>query len=117
MIRLQNKISESKTRGQSLAEYGLLITVVTVALLAMQLYMKRGIQGVIKYSTDQFGNQEYMETDPEKVTITHSVMQSIGDNENRFMQEGTASGFMTTLITDMNTTTTGNTTYWKAEEL
>jgi len=118
MIRLQNKKSESKNRGQSLAEYSALIAVVAVALLAMQFYMKRGIQGVVKYSTDQFSNNlDYIKADPDDITTVHTDSHSVSDDEIRFMQEGATSSFKTTTITDMGTNTTGGATYWKVEEL
>lgn len=44
-------------RGQSALEYGLLIAVVVGALLAVNLYLKRGVQGRLRESTDQVGRQ------------------------------------------------------------
>ncbi len=41
------------TRGQALAEYAILIGIVTAAILGMQVYAKRGIQAGIKLATDQ----------------------------------------------------------------
>ena len=53
-------------RGQSALEYALLIAVVIAALVAMNLYMKKGVQGKLKESTDQVGRQfspaDYFET-------------------------------------------------------
>lgn len=46
-----------KIKGQSTLEYGLIIAVVVAALLAINLYMKRGVQGKLKESTDQIGKQ------------------------------------------------------------
>lgn len=44
-------------RGQNLLEYGLIIGIVTVALLGMQTYFKRGVQSVIKVVADNYGPQ------------------------------------------------------------
>ena len=44
-------------RAQSTMEYGLLIAVVVVALIAINFYMRRGIQGRVRESTDQIGRQ------------------------------------------------------------
>jgi hypothetical protein len=44
--------------GQSMAEYAILIAIVSAALLSMQFYMRRGIQGVIKAAADEVGKQE-----------------------------------------------------------
>jgi len=44
-------------RGQSTAEYAVLIAVAVGALLAMQIYVKRGAMGRLKDATDQIGEQ------------------------------------------------------------
>jgi Flp pilus assembly pilin Flp len=45
------------SRAQSLSEYALLIAIIGAALIGMQTYMKRGIQGVVKLAADEIGNQ------------------------------------------------------------
>ena len=42
-------------RGQSMAEYAIVLTVVIGAIVAMQLYVKRGLQGKVKDVTDDVG--------------------------------------------------------------
>lgn len=44
-------------RGQSTLEYAVLIVVIIAALVAMQVYLKRGIQGRMRESSDQIGEQ------------------------------------------------------------
>jgi len=46
-----------KRRAQSTLEYALIIAVVVGALIAMQVYVKRGIQGRLKSATDDIGEQ------------------------------------------------------------
>lgn len=46
-----------RKRGQSTLEYAVLIVVIIAALVAMQVYLKRGIQGRMRESTDQIGQQ------------------------------------------------------------
>ncbi len=46
------------SRAQSLSEYVLLIAVVTAALIGMQTYMKRGVQGVVQVAADAIGDQK-----------------------------------------------------------
>ena len=46
-----------KTRGQSTLEYAVLIVVIIAALIAMQVYLKRGLQGRVRQSSDQIGEQ------------------------------------------------------------
>ena len=42
-------------RGQSMAEYAIVLTVVIGAIVAMQLYVKRGLQAKVKDVTDVVG--------------------------------------------------------------
>ena len=44
-------------RGQSTLEYAVLIVVIIAALIAMQVYLKRGVQGKLRESSDQIGEQ------------------------------------------------------------
>ena len=44
-------------KAQNLIEYALILGVVTVALLSMQVYFKRGLQSVAKVAADDFGPQ------------------------------------------------------------
>jgi cytoskeletal protein RodZ len=44
-------------RGQSTLEYAVVIAVIVGALLATQVYIKRGIQGRFKQSSDDIGEQ------------------------------------------------------------
>ena len=44
-------------RGQSTLEYAVLIIIVIAALLSIQVYIKRGVQGRLKSSADDIGDQ------------------------------------------------------------
>ncbi len=44
-------------KGQSTLEYALIVAVVVAGLLAMQIYMKRGVQGKLRESIDSVGGQ------------------------------------------------------------
>lgn len=46
-----------RRRGQSTAEYAIVLSIVIAAVIGMQLYVKRGMQGKFKTVTDQFTNQ------------------------------------------------------------
>jgi Flp pilus assembly pilin Flp len=72
-------------RGQSLLEYVILVTIIVAALITMQVYMKRGIQGRWKDSVDQLGDQYSPGTT--NSVITHRMLsnsetrvQTIRDN-------------------------------------
>lgn len=47
----------SRRKGQSILEYAMIIAVVVAALLAIQIYMKRGVQGKLRSSADDIGGQ------------------------------------------------------------
>lgn len=46
-----------KKKAQSTLEYAVLIIIVIGALLTIQVYIKRGIQGRLKSATDDIGDQ------------------------------------------------------------
>ena len=46
-----------RNRGQSTLEYAILIIIIIGALLSIQVYIKRGIQGRLKSATDDIGDQ------------------------------------------------------------
>ncbi len=48
-------------RGQTVLEYIIFLSVVTVALFFMGPAIKRGLQGLVKVTADQIGNQELAE--------------------------------------------------------
>jgi hypothetical protein len=46
-----------KKKAQSTLEYAVLIIIVIGALLSIQVYIKRGVQGRLKSATDDIGDQ------------------------------------------------------------
>jgi cytoskeletal protein RodZ len=46
-----------RKKGQSTLEYAVLIIIILGALLAIQVYIKRGVQGRLKSATDDIGDQ------------------------------------------------------------
>ncbi len=46
-----------KMKGQSTLEYAILIVIIIGALLTIQGYLKRGVQGRLKSSADDIGDQ------------------------------------------------------------
>ncbi len=43
--------------GQSTLEYAVLIVIIIAALLGVNIYMKRGLQGKMRATTDEIGSQ------------------------------------------------------------
>lgn len=54
MLKYFNK---RRKRGQSTLEYAVLIIIIIGALLSIQVYIKRGIQGRLKGAADDIGDQ------------------------------------------------------------
>ena len=52
MLRKLNK------SAQSIPEYAVFLGVIVLAFIAMQTYIKRGLQGVVKVATDEIGLQK-----------------------------------------------------------
>jgi len=65
-------------KGQSTLEYVILIGFVVAALIAMGVYMKRGVQGKIRESTDQVGEQY----EAGNTTSTYETTSHLKQTEN-----------------------------------
>ena len=48
-----------RRRGQSVLEYAMIIAVVVGALIAMQIFLKRSVQGKLRESIDDIGGGQY----------------------------------------------------------
>lgn len=58
-------------RGQSLPEYAMMLAVVAVALIAMQVYVKRGMQGRLRDLGNQISATQYEDPDTSGSTRTN----------------------------------------------
>lgn len=81
-----------KSKAQSMIEYSMMVACLVAALVAMQIYVKRGIQGRIKNAADEIGEQ-YSAT-----TTTSGLTQTI-NNPNPTNITGTTK-FMNITYTD-----------------
>ena len=52
-----NYLNKRRKRGQSTLEYAVLIIIIIGALLSIQVYIKRGVQGRLKGAADDIGDQ------------------------------------------------------------
>ena len=95
-----------KRRAQSTLEYALIIAVVVGALIAMQVYVKRGVQGRLKSATDDIGEQY----SPGYTTGTIITQTTTDTQEN--LTDGVTS---TQSTTAQNKTTDDETTEYEDE--
>ena len=67
----------NKKKGQSTLEYAILIIIIIGALLSIQVYIKRGVQGRLKQATDDIGDQ--FSVGNTNVTKTHFTNSRTSD--------------------------------------
>lgn len=92
-------------KAQSTLEYAIIITVVVAALLAMQVYMKRGMQGKLRESSDQIGEQYSPRYTTSEFTTT----------SDQVSKEDIKGGVTTTDVTKGTQDRTGSETVQKQE--
>ena len=73
-------LNRARTRsGQSMAEYAIVLTVVIGAIVAMQLFVKRGLQGKVKDAADLVvvpGGAGTKQFEPDNASSSYTVTQS-----------------------------------------
>lgn len=97
MFKFLNNRKQKK--GQSTLEYAILIIIIIGALLSLQVYIKRGIQGRLKSSADDIGMQ-FSDGNTNVVKI-----RSVFSNESQTFKAGVSK---TALLTDEKTITAMN---------
>lgn len=97
-------------KGQSTLEYAIVIGVVVAALIALNLYMQRGVQGKLKESTDQVGRQ----FEPTNFSLGWTTTAS-GNTITKETRNNTTGGTTTSEITDAEQITRDETTTWGDE--
>jgi Flp pilus assembly pilin Flp len=98
-MRFQDK------KAQSLLEYAVLLAVIIVVIVAMQVYLKRSVQGRFKQSADQIGEQfttgqEYTIETTSLSARKERTVAELGDNlssewtRSEIMNESEATGWL-----------------------
>jgi cytoskeletal protein RodZ len=82
-------LNNRRKKGQSTLEYAVLIIIIIGALLSIQVYIKRGIQGRLKSATDDIGDQ--FSPGNTNVVKTHSVVSTTAET----FHDGTTSSTLT----------------------
>ncbi len=63
--------AETKRKGQSVLEYAVIIGTIVLALLVMQGYLKRSLQGKLKVIADDLGQQYNPQNTTSSMNITY----------------------------------------------
>lgn len=103
-------------RAQGMLEYSMVIACVVAALLTMQYYIKRAIQGRVRESADTIGEQyapRYMDS---QITITQTGNTTIKAEAVVDPKDPMKFGLKTTATTDETTTRTGYENVGKFED-
>lgn len=85
-------------RAQSSLEFAVVIAAVVVALLAMQVYIKRSLQGRLRQSADELSQQQY---EP-KNTVSDMTITQNSDITTNTSTEDTGTQYKTTSTTIIN---------------
>lgn len=100
-------LNNKRKKGQSTLEYAVLIIIIIGALLSIQVYIKRGIQGRLKSATDDIGDQ-FSPGNTNVVTIT-----TTSSNTTDTFKKGESTA---TLLDDEVTTVISNSTIMNIEQ-
>lgn len=103
----QNNKVYSRHNGQSTAEFAVLLAIIAAALIAMQVYVKRGLQGRIRNLADQISTQQYEQGGTNSTYVTKQDSSS-----QQVLENGT-----TTMKLNENTVRSGNETTTPQENL
>ncbi len=96
LIKLRKKMA------QSTLEYAVLAVVVIGALLSIQTYLKRGIMGKIKSSTDDISAEQF---EPDVTTYSKNT-----DTDSYTSETVTSQGTKTKMLSPEKTTTNSDST-------
>jgi cytoskeletal protein RodZ len=72
-----NYFNNRHKKGQSTLEYAILIIIIIGALLSIQVYIKRGVQGRLKQAADDIGDQ--FSSGNQKTSLVTSVTSQTND--------------------------------------
>ena len=102
---MSKRIMKKHNKGQGVIEYSLVIACIVAALLSMQYYLKRAVQGRVRESADAIGEQYAPRHTNSAITITHIGNSEIDTTE---VERDGVFGLETTINTNETTQRTGN---------
>lgn len=86
-------------KAQSTLEYAILVVIIIGVLLAMQVYIKRGLQGRLKSSTDDIGEQYSVGEGGSYTKKTHTNSKTIEESKGGVSNTNTVHSITTTNVT------------------
>ncbi len=95
MLCIRNK------KGQVVKEFAILIGIIAASLVAMQMYVKRGLQGRLRDLGNQISTRQFEDT---QTTSSTTIQRQGGSNEHEHL------GTYRSSSNDTSTTTASQTT-------
>ncbi len=92
-------------RGQNTAEYAIVIALVLGAAIAMQTYVKRSMQGGVKYAVDKLGSNSTGTNQYEPYYLQSSYNTTVGGHTDT--EETVAGGGVNRTFSDKSTIRSG----------
>lgn len=90
-----------RKKGQTIQEYVILLALVATAFIAMQAYMKRGVQGRLRGLANQISSKQY---EPNDTTSQTGITRSGSSTEKEHLGTYTNQGSDTTKTNYESTT-------------
>lgn len=90
-----------RKKAQTIQEYVILLALVATAFIAMQAYMKRGVQGRLRDLANQISNKQY---ESNETTSTTNIERSGTSTEQEHLGTYTNQGTDTTTTNYQSTT-------------
>ena len=114
-----------RLKAQAMLEYSVFVVCVIAALLAMQIYIKRGVEGRLKQSSDDIGEQYAPKSTTSTITISSISSQNENAEKVQVAVPGVGSkdsygmpiyGMKSTVTSDQTTTRRGSENLGKFED-
>ena len=86
----EDKVKTMRNIAQSTLEYTVLFGVIVASLVAMEVYLKRGMQGRLKSYTEQLS--EGMAYSPGATIARSTITRNVTEGTNTIMQDSGAEG-------------------------
>lgn len=103
-----SRIKSGMTKGQSIIEYTIYIGVIVMAMIFMTPAIKRGVQSVIKTTSDQLAPQSQAEQNFDSGFLRSSVTDTEATQERTVLERNYTTTYQTTNDVTSKTTTESN---------
>ncbi len=100
-MSLKGKAKAMTDKAQGIMEYALLICIFVAAVVAMQVYLKRSIQGRLKSGADELSGGAFYS--PGATNANYVITRRITEDTSSYIEDGGTADTVSTSISDTNT--------------